>query len=229
MTELEPPRASAAPHWERVVFAALLVLHLAPIIWLDHFATQDGPAHVANAAIINQRLDRDCPVVSETFGLRIAKFPNVLERVILVAFARALSPTLAEKLLQLAIVASLAIGMRLVIRRIAPANAFLSVGAFSLVYAYPFSMGFYAFSLGLALMSFTFATWLAHREAFSVRWAIGFALLTSATFLAHPLPFVALGVFLGAGALSAAWADRSALGNDDPRRGDFATLVVRRC
>jgi hypothetical protein len=190
---------------ERVLFGALLILHLAPILALDRVATQDGPSHVANARIVNHLLSDDCPAVSEYFSLQLELFPNWVAPLLLVGLTR-LSPDsvpdLAEKLVQIAYVLALAFAMRWSIRRIEPENEFLALAVFPLIYAYPFAMGFYAFSIGLPLLLLWVGHWAEHREHFDARAGAVLAFLGLLTFYAHPLPYAAAGVFLAALILS---------------------------
>jgi hypothetical protein len=206
------PTSKSRQRVEQVLFGALLILHLAPIAVLDRVATQDGPSHLANAVIANRLISGDCPIVSEYFSLQLELFPNWAAPLLLMGLTRlspASAPDLAEKLLQIAYVVALALALRQTILRIKPENEFLALAVFPLTYAYPFAMGFYAFSLGIPLLLLWVGHWARHREHLDASAAIPLAFLALLTFYTHPLPYAAACLFLGALVLSQIFASTS--------------------
>jgi hypothetical protein len=199
------PRSRRRRRIERSLFGTLLVLHLAPIAVLDRVATQDGPSHLTNAVLANRLISGDCPIASDYFSLQLELFPNWTAPLLLMGLTRlspASAPELAEKLLQVIYLVALALALRRTILQIEPENEFLALAVFPLSYAYPFSMGFYAFSLGIPLLLLWVGLLVRHREHLETSAAIPLALLALLTFFTHPLPYAAGCLFLGALALA---------------------------
>jgi hypothetical protein len=171
---------------ERALFAGLLLLHLAPIWIFAGLPTQDGPSHLANAWILLRLASGGCPVDAEFYTVNATLFPNWLAPLALAGLGLALPPGAAERVLQSAFVVGFALAGRAALRRVGPGGAHLSAGLFPLAFSYPFLMGFYAFSLGLALALSIFAAWLARAERAGVSDAAWLAAAFVAAFFLHP-------------------------------------------
>ncbi len=195
---------------ERWVFAGLLALHVAPIWFFAYLPTQDGPAHLANAAILRRLLTHSCAIVSEFYEINWQLAPNWNTHLILAGLGALFPATIAEKVVQTAQVAGLAYGLRFAIQRIAPTSRWLSLLALPFVFSSPFLMGFYGFSLGIVFYPLILAWWLPRAETASGRDAIGLAGLALVSYFFHPLSFVISVSGLGFVLLARAWPGDSA-------------------
>lgn len=145
------------------VFRAFLVVNLV-LPFCTHFCpTLDGPAHLYNAQLLKCYLLGD-EAVRAWFELHPLPVPNWLDHALLAGLLTVLPGWLAEKALVLIYIAGMALGFRRLVRTLAPGNEALALLVFPLIHGCLFNMGFFNFSLGVALWFFAVAEGLKWLE-----------------------------------------------------------------
>ena len=165
--------------WLFALFAAVAVLHLVPVWRVRLIPTVDGPSHVYNAVVLRE-LAAGTPEFARVFAVNARPNPNWLGHALMFLFLFVAKPLVAEKLL-LSIVILLFLGG---CWRLGGVYAFL---AMPLTFHLLLQMGFYNYSLGVALMLHAIASWWGKERTWIT------ALFCA---LAHPLPAAATIVFI---------------------------------
>jgi len=205
-----PPRGARLA---AAVFAAVLALHLAPIWLVRWLPTQDGPLHVENVlALLNVS---SSPLLRSWYVANWGAQPNWLTQGLLAALLGAASPAMAEKLVLTGYTLLFPLGFRSLLPR-GPRGWWAALAAFPFVHAYPFHMGFWNFSYGMALALLAAGLWGRWRGRLSGARGVVFAGLSVLLFVAHSVAFA--GALVGVGALlvaragpslARAWPDRA--------------------
>jgi putative flippase GtrA len=171
----------------RVLFAVLLVLHVVPIWLVPYFPTQDGPLHVENVLALLQRAGS--PLLQAWYLPNLGVQPNWLTQALLAALLGVATPVVAEK----AILTGYTVLFPLAFRAVTPRGTrgwWAALLAFPFVHAFPFHMGFWNFTYGVALALLAAGFFLRTRGRLGPgRWAV-LAALSVLLYLAH---LVALG------------------------------------
>jgi putative flippase GtrA len=184
--------AAVAP---RVIFAALLVLHVLPIWLVAWFPTQDGPLHVENVLALLQH--GSSPLLQRFYLPNWGAQPNWLTQALFAALLPLASPQVAEK----AILTGYTVLFPLAFRAAMPRGTrgwWAALLAFPFVHAFPFHMGFWNFCYGFALAFLAAGLFLRGRGRSSVGRFAGLALLAVLLFLAHMVAFGGAMVAIGA-------------------------------
>ena len=168
--------------WLLALFVAVAALHLLPIWRVRLIPTVDGPSHLYNAVVLRE-LAGGSPEFGRVFMADLRPNPNWLGHALLFLFIGIVPPLAAEKLLVSLIVLLFLAGCW----RLGGAYAFL---AMPLAFHLLLQMGFYNYSLGLALVLHALASW---RQSQGWKPAVWMLLVG----LAHPLPAAAPMVFIG--------------------------------
>jgi len=130
---------------ESLAFLGCIVLHLLPIWWFDHFPTQDGPSHVANASVLRDYGRPDRGLLREYYSLNWWPNPNWLGHFVMAVLMAVMPPVAAEKVLLTGYVVGLPLAVRYALGVLDPASRPLAFLAFPFVYSYALHMGFYNF------------------------------------------------------------------------------------
>lgn len=185
----------AAATSERGLFVVALALALAPIWSVEYLPTTDGPCHTYNAWAHLHLDSPEHPVLRRHYEVNRRPLPNWLGHAVLVPLAALVEPRTAEKLLVSAYLLLFLAGARLLAGAVEGERRWLGLLALPLAFNQLFQMGFYNFSLGLALWMVTVAWWWRRRADPDLAFAVGLNLLLSALFFAHLVPH---GLALGA-------------------------------
>jgi len=199
---------------ERVLFVALLLLHLVPIWSVAHVPSQDGPSHLANAAVLRHYRNPALPVLRQYYELNPSLAPNWLGHLLLAALLLVATPPVAEKLLLSGAVLLLPLAARRALAAVAPEARFLAVLAFPLTYTYFLHMGFHNFVLSQGLLLLVLGYTIRHAGGLGPREAVTLGALTLLLYLAHPVSLVA--AWLGLGVLTLAFAPGDLAGTERP-------------
>jgi len=170
----------------------MVMVHLIPILILNPFVTLDGPAHLYNAVLIDQLIKGDSSHIAEVFVFNSFPEPNWIGHAIMVLFLQVFSSLVAEKLLQLFIVIATAWGFRLLVKAMDPGRTpWIAWFVFPLLYNFTFLLGFYNFSVGIALLLVGIAWWLTNTDhALSVRQWILVGLWAGLLYFSHLVVFL---------------------------------------
>jgi hypothetical protein len=150
---------------ESRLFALIAFLHLLPVILLSPFVTLDGPAHLYNAHLIGELLTTHSTSAHAFFEFNSFPEPNWSGHLLLAGLMFIVPALWAEKILLLLIILLTVIGYRKLILTIEPSAAWLSWLVFPFVYNFTFLLGFFNFSLAMALLPFWMAWWMKNQTA----------------------------------------------------------------
>jgi len=177
---------SRVRHW---LFLGVLAVHLAPVLYFTYLPASDGPGHVYNAHVVEQRLLGDDPSVPY-FRFNPAPAPNWLGHVLL-SLAMLIMPAAAsERTLQLLYVLTFPLAFRYFLRSAAQDTKGLEFLAFPFVYGIHFHWGFYNFCLSLVLYLFTLGTWMRWRGRLSALRMMTLSCLLVLTYFSSLVGFI---------------------------------------
>lgn len=178
----------------RILYIALVVLHLVPIWVVKYMPTGDGPAHAYNAWVLHGLATGTAPEnIARIYAIDARPHPNWLGHAFMAALIPVVAPYVAEKILVSTIVLVFLAGAWLLARE--KAVAFL---AFPLTFHSMLMSGFYNFSFGVALFAVTLALWWRWKDApRPLRTALWIGLLIVTCWFAHPMPAVLLIAAIG--------------------------------
>lgn len=190
------------------VFRAFLLVNLALPFCTHFYPTLDGPAHLYNAQLLKCYLLGD-EVVRTWFELHPLPVPNWLDHGLFALLLTVLPAWLTEKVLVLLYIVGMAVGFRRLLRVLAPGNEALSLLIFPFIHGCLFNMGFFNFSLGVALWFFAVAEglkWMEDRRSRRLVLLTGLAVLL---YFSNVLAFALAGFTLGCAALWNARTERA--------------------
>jgi hypothetical protein len=140
---------------DTILFYALLVLHVLPVLLNQYFLTVDGPAHLYNARIIYQMFTQADSVYNVFYSLQSFLFlPNSIGHLLMIGLQFVFPALLAEKIILILYLIILPLSFRFFIKQVSVQNIWLSIFIFPFVYSFLFIYGFYNFLFGLILMLF---------------------------------------------------------------------------
>lgn len=178
------------------VFRAFLVVNLVLPFCTHFYPTLDGPAHLYNAQLLKCYLLGD-EAVRAWFELHPLPVPNWLDHALLAGLLTAFPGWMAEKALVLIYIATMALGFRRLLRTLAPGNEALALLVFPLIHGCLFNMGFFNFSLGVALWFFAVAEGVKWLEDQRNRRLFVLTALGTLLYFSNVLAFALAGFTLG--------------------------------
>ena len=214
----EPWRPSA-----RVILGLAVLAETAFLLMVPRYLTVDGAAHVGGAALIRDILQGAGGLHLRYVEVTPYPAPNLVAGLALTVALLVADPASAERLLQVAYVAAIPLGLLYAVRGIHPGRDWLALLAIPLTFTFAFQYGFYDFSFGVALCLVAAGFAWRHRLAPGSRTAIVFGLLALLVYVSHLVPFLELGLFVvvtGASRVVGSWRAGGA------RAGARATLAM---
>jgi hypothetical protein len=201
-------------------FIFVAVAQAVPLLLLPYFPSEDGPSHIGSGEIIA----RHNGLLNEYFDLQFA--PNGGADFLAAGLILLMSPEWASRIL----VALSAIGMPLAARfglasvgRSGPALSWLML---PLSLGFFLHLGLFGFCIAVGMFFLTVGFWFRSKHT-RPRSVVLLALLLTATFLVHAVPFAAAVVVLGTqSAWSGAVADRRSFSVAAGARAVFPVLVA---
>lgn len=182
---------------EPFFFIVILLLHLWPILSCSPFPSIDGPAHLYNANIISTLLKSNSNPVNQLFEFNTFPEPNWSGHAALCFFLQFLPPLLAEQLLLIIILSLTAYGYRKLFLKIDHNNQFLSWIIFPFLYNLFFCMGFFNFSIGLAILPFLLCWWMDLKSnPLQLKKVTQGFLFISIIYFSHLVIFLLAGLFM---------------------------------
>jgi hypothetical protein len=168
-----------------ILFLFLLFLNVLPIWLFPYFPSQDGPSHLENANILNKLIFSNIPVFQEYYSINKVLLPNWLGHISLAIFLHIFPPLVSEKLLLAFYIITFPISLCYVLYAINPANAWIALLSFPLIYNYTFHMGFYNFSLSLPLFLLFIGYYIRHSLVFKMKTIVILMLLSLILYFSH--------------------------------------------
>jgi len=193
------PEAPASPERGLVRGLVALGLALAPALLAigstPGFTTQDGPAHLSSARILNASLAGHSPY-AETFRVAWEPLPNWAGHLLTMLAIAACSPEVANRLVAVATLVgfgSAIVALRVVVagsRGVEVAALLAAVLALNVTWL----LGFTSFLLGATVALLTLAAWWSGRGGFGLGQVVALASLLVVGYFCHP---ISLGLTLG--------------------------------
>ena len=171
-----------------IALAIALTPALAAISRVSEFTTQDGPAHLYNARIINASLGPNSPF-AETFEVSLRPFPNWSGHLGTMALVTTLRPDLAARAMTAFTLVVFAASVFWLRQVVGGPKGLISAAILSALLAMNVTwlMGFTGFLIGSALMPATLALWWAGREWFGPVRTLGLSALLVLGYFCHPI------------------------------------------
>ena len=172
-----------------LAFILLVILYLLPIWIFEYFPTQDGPSHIYNSFILKHYNDPNY-VFNEYYDIRKEPVPNWASHIVMTLLMYIVPPLIAEKIFLTGYVIVTAVSMLYFVNVIGNKRTPLSFIGFPFIYNYLFLMGFYNFSLGLAIFMIAIGYWWKYFDSFGIKNTIILSLLLVSLYFCHPLPLI---------------------------------------
>lgn len=184
------------PAAERALFAALLAVATIPLLAFGYFPSEDGPAHVANAALL---FSSPASLAAEYYEIDLSSGTNLLADLLLAGLLTSLSAALADRTMALLLLVGLPLSVRWCLRQVDRDAAWMSILSIPFGTGFLLYFGFYNFLLGVVLSFVAFGFWLRLlRPSRHPVVGIAFAGTAALAYLSHPFPVLALLLLIGA-------------------------------
>lgn len=170
---------------ENLLFLGMIVAHLIPLWAFRYFPSQDGPAHLENAAIVREYHDPARTAFRAYYVFNQRFTPNWAGHLALAGLVSVMPPLVAEKVFLSGYVILLPVAVRYAVAAVGRDSGFLALLGFPFVYNYLLHMGFYTFSYSLAMFFFVSGYWLKHRQRFGLRETVTLAMLSLLLYFCH--------------------------------------------
>jgi hypothetical protein len=188
---------------DRLLFFALLLLHVLPLWCFRYFPSQDGPVHLENVTILRDYHRPDRTLLPRFYTINGRFHPNWFGHLALLGLMTVLPPLVAEKVLLTGYLVLLPLGLRYALEGVRAGAGWLAVLAFPLLHHFLYHMGFYNFCYSLGLFGFVVGYYLRHHEHFGVRQTLILGALAVLTYFCHAVGLAA--AMLAVGVLALAW------------------------
>jgi hypothetical protein len=171
-----------------IALALSLVPALAAIVAVPEFTTQDGPAHLYNARILNASLRPGSPF-ADTFEVAWQPLPNWAGHLGTMAMVALLPPDVAARGMTVLTLVLFAASVAWLRWSVAGAKGLATASMLAVLLALNVTwlLGFTSFLLGAALMPATLAVWWGGREWFGLARTLGLAALLVLGYFCHPI------------------------------------------
>jgi len=181
----------------RIVFCILFALQIG-IIWaLPHFATQDGPMHLYNAALLRNIQSPEWPGIAQIYQLNQRPVPNWAIEALLAGMFSFFRPAVAEKVLVTGYFALFCAGFVYALSSLRKNAGDFWVLGLMLANNFLLGMGFYNFCYGLALFLLAFGYWMRRRDQILWPHAIALAGFGVTVYFSHIFCFLMVAFFIG--------------------------------
>jgi len=189
--------------WTPFIFLFLLIWQIV-LVWIfPHFATQDGPSHLYNAALIRRLHDPAWHRLSEFYHMNSRLVPNWLTYAVLAGLYPSFSPATAEKILVTGYFVFFPLSLAYVFRTLARDIWPFAIWGLVLASNLFIAMGFYNFCYSLIFFLLCFGYWM-RRNTFGLKQLITLCALASLLYFSHAVGFFMAAFFIGATALYSA-------------------------
>jgi hypothetical protein len=185
---------------EYVLLVSMTLLYLLPIWAFTYFPSQDGPAHLYNATLIQEFISPSHDIFQKYYQLNTNLVPTWFPHLILVALMYIFDPLTSEKIFLTFYVIIFISSVRYALGAINLNSRWLVFLAFPLIYSDILNMGFYANSVSYAMSFFVMGYWLRYSDKWALKNLVIFGLLVFLLYLFHIVSFAmtmgVIGVFI---------------------------------
>jgi hypothetical protein len=184
---------------ERLLFCLLVLLQTVPVWGVKYFPSQDGVAHVENAAILRQWLGFGGDLFRRYYELNPFPEPNWTGHVLLIFLTAVLSPANALKALVVLFVVAFPLCVRYAAGGVRAGGAALA-GWMSLpfVFMLPLLKGNFNYCIGLLLFFIVVGYWVRNRRRVTVGVAARLGGLLLLLYFSHVVPLAIAVLAIGA-------------------------------
>ncbi|MFC1717146.1 hypothetical protein ACFL6S_26020 [Candidatus Poribacteria bacterium] len=151
-----------------LAFLILVIIYILPIWTFKYFPSQDGPCHIYNSFIL-KHYDNPEYVFSKFYEVRKSPIPNWASHFSMMLLMYLVPPLIAEKILLTGYIVLMALSMLYLLSAVEAGRTPLAFIGFPFIYNYLLLMGFYNFSLSVALLMLAVGYWWKHYETFDVK------------------------------------------------------------
>jgi len=166
------------------VFLILVLIYILPIWVFKYFPSQDGPSHIYNSFILKHYHDSEY-VFDKFYEIRKSPVPNWASYFIMVPLMYVVPPLIAEKILLTIYIALMALSMLYLVNSVEGGRTPLAFLCLPFIYNYLFLMGFYNYSLSVALLILVMGYWWKHYHSFGLKNMVILGLLLIALYFCH--------------------------------------------
>lgn len=184
----------------RNLYIALAIVALAPVWSARYLPTSDGPSHLYNSWVLHELIGGNNAVVAQAYAVDWRPHPNWSGHIVLALLMTMVPPLVAEKLLVSGIVLLFFYAMWRYCRALGGDALPFAFLAFPFAYHLPLQMGFYNFSLGVALYFVILAVWWDRRDRPDGRTIASIAALLLLCYFSHVMP-----ALLATGSIALLW------------------------
>lgn len=193
---------------ERLMFFGLLAVSLVPILVSSHFPSEDGPMHVANAAIYRFS---ESPLFQEWYTTSWDPIPNMATDALMSLMLGFLGAELTQKVMAVLLAVGLPLAFRWCLAAVNRDAVWMAALVIPVAHGRFLYNGYWNFEMALVLALVTLGYWMRFMrtgERTPMRWA-GAVLLFLVTYLSHIVPFLLLLAMTGAVVVDEAMEDGS--------------------
>lgn len=169
-----------------IAFLLITLLYILPVWIFKYFPSQDGPCHVYNAFILSHFND-PAYEFNHFYEIRETLIPNWTSHAFMAILMRMISPLIAEKIFLTYCIVFMAIALLYLLNAVEGKRNELVFLGFPFIYNGFFAMGFYNYSLGIALFLFTVGYWWKHITNLGPKNLCTLVLLLLLLYFSHPV------------------------------------------
>src|SRR5262249_26999624 len=154
-----------------------VLLHLLPFWMYKHFATEDGPSHLHNSAVMLDMLTTGSPVFREYYQLQFSVLGNLVSQVVLMGLLSAVPAIVADKIILSTLVVLLCAAFWYVVNTVRAEGSWLAFMIFPFVYSGWLHLGFYNFFISMSVSLFVAGYFIRAQSEFRFKQATLLTLL----------------------------------------------------
>ncbi len=183
--------------FEPWIYGLFLAIHLIPVLLFSPFVTLDGPVHLYNSHLVNWMTTGSSGLVNRFFVFNHFPEPNWIGHFIETVLLSVFTAGLSEKILLLLILVIGASGFRKLCGLLNPGNKWLSWLYFPFMYNFTFSLGFFNFSFGFALIFWIIYYWIKYCNQLNLKKSSLIGTLLLIIYFSHLVMFLVALIFCG--------------------------------
>ncbi len=150
------------------IFMIMVAVHLIPVFANTYFVTGDGPCHIYNAKVLldywtGQNQDFYKTYYDVNYNLE----PNYFSSYFFAFLLSFLPDYIAEKVFLTTYILAFSLSIRWVLGQLNPSNKIFALAGLPFIYQKSLQMGFFNYSMSIALMFLILAFWLYNRKKFT--------------------------------------------------------------
>lgn len=215
--------------WLLPVFIFLLAWQIV-LVWIfPHFASQDGPSHLYNAALIRSFHDPAWRRVPEFYQLNSRLVPNWFTYAVLAGLYYLFSPPTAEKILVTGYFVLFPLSFAYVLRKLTKDVGHFAIWGLVFASNVFIAMGFYNFCYGLVFFLLCFGYWMKWRDGFGPKQLLTLCVLASLLYFSHAFGFFMAAFFIGVVALCFGLAEPHLLAENGGTRSGHTIFTLLKC